>query len=548
VLFRSQRPGWRKRVLDYKSDDSAHFLGELFQGASAYYPDTGSPTIVVAIGGRLYEIRTDNFEVTDISIPGPDYDSAVNPQAWFWQSEKWLIKQNGVDLPVFWDGVSARRPLANEIKTGTCGVYAWGRNWYARPDGLTYRATDLVRENGLREDVLKETSNDYLDTSGDFGIPATAGHITAMFVPGALDNSLGQGPVHVGTENSVFSCNAPVERTVWKDLTDPIQTVSLNINGPTGDRGVTVHNGDVFYRSKDGVRSYILARREFTQWGNVPISREVGVFIDPDNSDLLNFGSAVAWKNMRIQTCMPKWQNGLGCTHSGLVVLDFDLISTLKERFPPAWNGLWTGLDIHQILIVTVGRKDRCFMFVRNESGILELWEMDLAWRTDEADRRIQWLVVGRQMDFGRRDVLKKLDGGTLHVNDMTGEVDFSVSYKPDDYPLPVAWAQWSECANTDYCPTVGECLSLATKPPQYRTSMDLPSPPDGCNTIMGEQLTSGYTFQPIIAVEGAVTLKRFKMEAHAITETPQPKCGDEPCVDFTGCGIDPLGYRADAS
>ena len=188
-------------------------------------------------------------------------------------------------------------------------------------------------------------------------------------------------------------------------------------------------------------------------------------------------------------------------------------------------------------------------MFVRGGGGRsnnLELWEMDSRWLFDGEDVPIQWTVVGRQMDFGRRDMLKKIIGGALGVNDLVGDVTFDVDFKPDDYPIPVDWASWSECAEPTTCNQT-PCLDVVVTPPQYRTDMQLPQPLDVCNEITGQPLVSGYTFTPIVTVSGSVTLKRLRIDAVGpVPITPDPSCGERSCATLTGCGINPYTHRAD--
>ena len=57
--------------------------------------------------------------------------------------------------------------------------------------------------------------------------------------------------------------------------------------------GTVLANGDALFRSVDGLRSLILARRDFDTWGNVPQSREVQPTLDADNSSLLNWEAPV---------------------------------------------------------------------------------------------------------------------------------------------------------------------------------------------------------------------------------------------------------------
>lgn len=79
----------------------------LFQGAAYYKPDSGPESVCVALGGRLFQIvpsSTDNTaSVTEQTIPG-DPNPAQNTIAWLWQSERWLIWNDGSSVPIFFDG------------------------------------------------------------------------------------------------------------------------------------------------------------------------------------------------------------------------------------------------------------------------------------------------------------------------------------------------------------------------------------------------------------------------------------------------------------
>lgn len=542
-----QRPAYIKHDLDFQDEANVEtrFEDGLFQGASAYYPDSGSPIIVASVSGRMFTIEpTSGYRVNEVT-PADGPDNSWRLKAWFTQVEKWLVKQNGVDHPIIFDGASCRRPDANELKTGTCGVYAWGRYWYALPDGRSYRATDLVWGNGNRDDVLKETENTFLNGGGNFAVPGSAGQIRSMVAPAVMDNALGQGPVHVFCDTAIFTNSAPVDRDTWQDVTYPIQTVTLNQNGATSDWSTVLVNGDVFYRSKDGFRSYFIARRDFGNWGNTPISREVETFYANDNGELLANSTGAVWQNRALFGVMPKLIDGKGIVCRGLVVMDFDLISTLKAKVPPAWDGMWTGLQIHQLVPVTIGGVERLFAFVRSNNNTLELWEIRSDKRLDDDTKQIEWIVIPRQMDFGMRWTPKKLVSGELFVRSMYGEVDFTVQYMPDDYRCPVDWSEFSECATTTNCDTE-DCLALVNRHPQYRTRRKLPMPTDECNTVSNRNMRLGYKFQPVISVRGAVTLTGMRLIAETTDDIAEVVCGDAECKVHECCPIDPTAYSAE--
>lgn len=97
-----------------------------FQGAGYYRPDAGSESLIAQISGHLIKFTEigSGFSVTDISVPG-DFNDANVQQVWMWQSEKWLIVQDGSGtLPIFFDGTTSRRSYGPSVLLGTASAYS----------------------------------------------------------------------------------------------------------------------------------------------------------------------------------------------------------------------------------------------------------------------------------------------------------------------------------------------------------------------------------------------------------------------------------------
>lgn len=110
--FVQPRPPFQQIALD------ADLPSALFQGAAYYKPDAGLESIMAALGGRLFQITpgtqgSAQASVVEQTIPG-DPNPADAPQAWLWQSESWLIWNDGSSIPIFFDQSStptSRRSL-----------------------------------------------------------------------------------------------------------------------------------------------------------------------------------------------------------------------------------------------------------------------------------------------------------------------------------------------------------------------------------------------------------------------------------------------------
>ena len=117
-----------------------------------------------------------------------------------------------------------------------------------------------------------------------FNIPGEAGEINCIVALNTLDASLGQGPLQILCDNDIFTCSAPTDATTWASLTTPILAESVIGFGGTGQNAAIVSNGDLLFKSSDGtIHSLKLARQDFNQWGNLPISQEMNRVVYQEN-------------------------------------------------------------------------------------------------------------------------------------------------------------------------------------------------------------------------------------------------------------------------
>ncbi|MEN6532773.1 MAG: hypothetical protein ABFD89_03870, partial [Bryobacteraceae bacterium] len=415
-----QRSGWSKlcRVADPGAG--------LYQGGWMYEPRGGDPYLVLSIAGNIVRVRVDTDNSvenlsTAFGLPNP----TTVPQAFFCQGEEFLVIQAGdygqvptPTLPLFWDGTTLRRsigittttptinPGQNELPAATAMDYYMGRLWFAQT--RDYGAGDIVKglagtvPFGHRDAILNVTEAPLIFGGDMFTVPSNAGDIRAISHAATLDTALGDGPLFVFTRKAVYKMTVPVTRGLWTALTTdniPSQTLALKANGTYSDRSVVAVNGDLFFQGPLGISSLNMAIRYFQQWGNIPISNNEQRVLQFNDRSMMRYSSGILWDNRLWQTCLPV-ETSAGVAFQGAIPLDFDLISSLDNQLPPAWEGMYEGLDFLQLFQGDFGGRQRAFAVVcsKLDQGI-DVWELTEGDRVDNggtvetSDNRVVWFA-----------------------------------------------------------------------------------------------------------------------------------------------------------
>lgn len=402
-----------------------------------------------------------------------------------------------------------------ELDAARMGAYGMGRVAFSHIDGISFDYGDVVggaagtAAYDYRDSVLKMTESTFQSGGGSFRLPGSGDIITAMVFGANLDTSLGQGPLQVGTANTMFSCQVGFNRTDWATTTNPILTESLIGNGPQGQWSTTLVNSDIFFRSSEGDASLVLARRDFFSWGNVPISQEMKPVYDADNPILLQYGSKVNFDNRSIETANPI-SSGQGVYHDKLVSMSFDTISNLRTKLPPVYEGTWEGLNVLQTITGNINSSNRCFAFVLNTAtSKIELYELLRQSTTsiydNDTDRiRMQFdTPILFNKDIKGINELVRLALGEIYTKDIQGTVDVEVQYRPDFNPLWTTWRSWT--------------MDITTWKP--RIGLGEPSNDDCEQNAGGRLMRVGYFFQLRFIITGHIKFMGCRVMA-----TTQPE------------------------
>lgn len=556
--YAENRPGLSQIVLT--GDDFQ--LGR-WQGAHAYVADNGQPSIVASIGGQIVRFDPIGKQATNLSASSGLTNPSNLPQVWMTQAENYLPIQDGSSIPLIWDGASLRRAIpvsfgGNELPVGKMMEYSNGRLAVVLPDQKSFELGSLAYSiTGTPADVLDWTENLFLNGGGSFAMPSNAGFIRAMRTVALQDSTLGQGPLQVFGDTGTASIDAPFDRTLWQNMDSPIQSVSLMSSGPRSQDATVPVNGDLWYRSGDGVRSFMVARRDHGTWVNTPLSAEMSRILKRDDENLLNYASAVEFDNRLLVTVSPyratvQTEEGrvvtvtqYGVAHRGLGVLDFNPVGSMFDRGQPSWDGLWTGLQILQILTVNCSGIVRCFIFALNSSYEIEMWELSKSARYDNISDAIDWTIETRAFGFkDQSEFLKQLARCERWFDQVSGVVTFDIDYRPDSFWGWLDLDTGSVCATTNLCTAPG--CAPSSPQLQYRPRKISAAPEDDCEECVSKPYKNGFEFQFKLVMSGAARIRRFRAVATEIAENNDGGClGEEDCCSESGCEYDPWSYSA---
>ncbi len=511
-------------------------------------------TVTSISGSTLTVVNVDDTPTAGIPAATVVVFLDVNSQdvgiVYMVQAEDFLIAQDGLSKAFIFDGGSSRRAMteSGEIPTGTVMAYGIGRLWVAIP-GRGFVASDIVYgPSGTalydkRDAILKFTENTFLAGGGAFVAP---GEITAMAFVSSLDTSTGQGPLMVFTDSAVLSVNAPTSREAWAVIQNPILTTSLIANGATSFYGtLPTVNGDIFYRALDGLRSFFVARREFGNWGNTPISSEIENLLINDGPELLKFQSAIMFDNRLLFTGRSR-PDRYGASWQGIGALDFDNLTSMLEKSAPVYDGTWTGVDTVWLFTGKYGRTQRAFIAAINSDGENELWEISKNHQFENGTGRIKWSMVSRAFSFKSPLEMLRLENLEIFPDKVMGRASTTVRFRPDEYPCWSDWKAQSVCYNWRKCTPFTNCAMPIPFQGGYKTRLPFGQPPDTDETNDGKPMRLGYVHQIEVVNEGYFEVKMIRLVAVQPDEEVYPPVDQpEPCKEINCCLPDYFEWRS---
>lgn len=560
--FNKTRPSIQNIVLHFPSEeDRIWFEGANGQGATFYnsYPSFLTPRLVASIGGRIFTIDVQGK--TGIVQRLFDGNSRQFTHAWFAQGFQWLVIQDGIHPPVFWDGTATpprRSDLAqNDMPIGSVMAFIHGRFVVASSDGKNSIYVGDIAYGGnatIPDDILKFTEQQYWAEGGSFDTPINVGNIMGLYAMPFLDTGTGQNELVVGCTAGFTSLDLSRPRPQWIDT--QVQRVALIGDGLVSSHGFAGLNGDMFYRSQKGINTYRNARIEYSQrWNQTPISREVNYWLKPDRKDYLEFIPMVSYQNMVLTGCSPQIEKpnnpafGFHRYCRGMVVFDADSMSTAGRIGEPVWHGAWTGIRPWAFATGYIGNEERAFAFSFDRDGRNRLYEFTLVDGDDVFETTLKKIhsqftskSLGEVTDVTNEFAPKTFSGGVIEFSDVQGASEISIQYRPDGSPC---WVQVDRAEPGCDCPTRPECPDTYTAFPQYGRKYFESVPLDKCLPGTPFPAAEFHHCQLRVQMVGSLNIERFNIRFNLKPDGQLAECVGNNCEPITCCpAIDDYAYH----
>ncbi len=500
-----------------------------FQEASYFGLHEGTEYMMASIGGRLWRITPGNGQSCELlEIHLDRRNRSTIPIGYHLQAGVFHITQDGEGSPIIFNGVNARRAVPGEIFTGRMMAYGQGRIVQIANNGDIYFGDIRDGKGNGDADLLGFTETFYLNEGFPTALPGGMGRPTAVqFIP-AQDTATGVGECLVFGQHGIESLFLAIPRELWKE--SQFQRTALLEVGNASHRSVAVVNQDIFFRDPvAGWRSYRQARAQVNEWSQIPLSTNIRKWIDAEthgSSELLDFTSAISFQNRLIATVSP-YPNQGRLYHNGLVSLDFDILSSFGKTSSPAWDGQWTdrtkdpkiGLRVTRLVEGIFRGRQRAFVFYIDPydrlNKIREILPTPIG---GDSAGPIRSHLITRSMDFDKPVDEKKLYGGDLWLDKVTEETQFTVSYKPDQFPTFSPWHSF----NVEPVGTPGEVTPgmVPTIKEGFNPRRSLPKPPDIGDPLNTKRIMRRfYDVQAKIQWTGRARIRKFRARSQIEVE-----------------------------
>lgn len=226
--------------------------------------------------------------------------------------------------------------------------------------------------------------------------------------------------------------------------------------------------------------------------------------------------------------------------HRGLAVLDYTSLSGAQGFSQPAWDGIWTGLNIQSIHKAYISDQPRAIMAVYNDNlHRNELWEVTQFAGPDVGE--FTETIAPAWVEFAASDCRKpfsekKLRRLSLWLTGLRGEIESNIWFRNDG---DICWVPWKLTDEDTGSPQFEICATVTTpqhdetnpnfegliQSPDQRRVVRLGSPLAGCDPQNTKDARLFFRTQLKIGWTGIMTIDKIQLEADEVVEDRRGGC-----------------------
>jgi len=518
--------------------------------AFIYYNQLPDEYLITVVCGLIYRTNIRNGKTILMSedIKVNQYRPRIN---WSYAAGS-IVIFDFPNYPVIITGDDVMRSDPNNVINGfsqpqvpisTMGTYNQNRLFVAN-EGTEFTAGDPVGNLLTPEapltftEVLTPSSPFYrqfftLDTFNN------APTITAMGFIQQLDSNTGIGPMFVSTEDNLFFYNTNQPRDAWTQ--GQFGGLLLANAGVIGPRAIVNVNSDLLFLSAQGkVHALSAARAESKRWGNVPISREVEVFLrTPEHR--INSYATLGYFNNRIYISANPYRIGAldrearpvsDYAFGGFVVMELDNLSSFLSEGSPTWSGLWTGINPMDI----INTRDKCFVISKDYEVANAIYEITDDIDTDIAyglKRQVRSVVYTKEYEFENPFTQKREHNLVLQTKNLAGKIKIIIERKPSHSSKFLLWDTWEYEAPIEACDIPCDEFLKGLANHELKEIIFGDAEEQGCSPITGDVYNTFLKNQLRIIIQGDYwELDHVKFSARLVEFLERPTkvvCGKLP-------------------
>lgn len=450
----NMQPGGYSYEFNKVADFNFNFKKGLFQAFTPYRIENNYYQLVV-INGLIYMVNQKDFSVKVLTLNSSTQLSPTAKRIYWGVAAKYVVFADFPNRPVIVENGVARRSSAalNELPVLNLVTYNQNRAMFSNgvneftggdPAGSLSAPSAPITINEILSggpyagEIYKAPSN--------YDAP-----ITVLTTLQSVDTSTGIGSLVVATDRQIFTYDTTQPRAAWATENQFGTCLSYNV-GIIDQLAQTNINSDLFFVAKDGtLRGLSSARDEQKKWARTPLSLPIDNWVNYYDPALINYSRVCYFNNKIFWTVRPTYTEALrydktpilDIKHSGFVVLDMSNVSRGFGNTPPAWDGLWTGVNPMDMLV-----NDNRMFVISKDSGSNEIYEVlpnETVDRTDEGERRrIKGTCYTRDYFVKNLFQDKELKRLESNISNITGEFKYKVEYKPSDAPSFIPWGEYN--------------------------------------------------------------------------------------------------------